>query len=206
MPQSISAESIQVVTFTLINQVNNESEDYALPIENVKEIRTLEDITEVPKAKSYVKGIMNLRGIIIPIVDVKDKLGFGKTVVDKKSKQRILVAEVGNSLYGLLVDDVDQVMRIESKDIGPVPTNALESYGYVSGIAKTKNRLIILLDAISLIDDCQDDTIKEIQNNTQSQKIEEKPTIDDIPDELKAVFEEDSQGIPPTEIIREEKP
>ena len=201
MSQS-TAESIQVVTFTLVNQINKKSEDYALPIKNVKEIRTLEEITEVPKAKSYVKGIMNLRGLIIPVVDVKDKLGFGKTLVNKKSKQRILVAEVNDSLYGLLVDDVDQVMRIESKDIGPIPSDTFESYGYVTGIAKIKNRLIVLLDAAPLINDCQDETIQDIQSDQQFDT-NEKPTIDDIPDELKAVFEEDSEGIQPTEIIRE---
>ncbi|RDJ31882.1 MAG: hypothetical protein DWQ18_01025 [Crenarchaeota archaeon] len=214
MTQQITTDSIQVVTFSLINSTNNKKEDYAIPIEQVKEIRTLEEITKIPKAKSYVRGIMNLRGLIIPVIDVKDKLGFGTTEISSSSKQRILVADVHDSLYGLLVDDVDQVLRISSNDIGAPPPGAFDSYNYVKGIAKTNQKLLVLIDVIPLIQDAADVEIPKsepkeskpevkkeiIQNETKTEEIS-----DDIPDELKSVFEEDASGTPPTEIIRNEE-
>ena len=227
MAQSVVSDSLQVVTFCLVNQTNDKREDYAIPIEQVKEIRTLEENTNVPKAKSFDKGIMNLRGLIIPVIDVKDKLGFGSTDLSKESKQRILVAEVKDSLYGLLVDDVDQVMRIPSKEIGPAPPGAFEALNYVKGIAKTSDKLIVLLDVLPLISDEENeakdirkksDIPSEIKQNPPpkiSESIPEEPKIetkssndeevDDIPPELKAVFDEDENGIAPTEIIREEE-
>ena len=225
MAQVTTSDSMQVVTFCLVNHANNKREDYAIPIEQVKEIRTLEEITKVPKAKSYVKGIMNLRGLIIPVIDVKDKLGFGATDLSNKSKQRILVAELKESLYGLLVDDVDQVMRIPSKDVGPAPPGAFEALNYVKGIAKTSEKLIVLLDVLPLINEEQTEA-KELTKNPQNEaKIEQiqpqeiiepaselpplesespKEEVDDIPPELKAVFDEDENGIAPTEIKRDE--
>ena len=227
MAQSVVSDSLQVVTFCLVNQTNDKREDYAIPIEQVKEIRTLEEITKVPKAKSFVKGIMNLRGLIIPVIDVKDKLGFGSTDLSKESKQRILVAEVKDSLYGLLVDDVDQVMRIPSKEIGPAPPGAFEALNYVKGIAKTSDKLIVLLDVLPLINDEKNEA-KDITKNSEipsenkqntpskiPESIPEEPKVetkssndeeaDDIPPELKAVFDEDENGISPTEIIRKEE-
>ena len=214
MTQQISTDSIQVVTFSLINNTNNKKEDYAIPIEQVKEIRTLEEITKIPKAKSYVRGIMNLRGLIIPVIDVKDKLGFGSTEISS-SKQRILVADVHNSLYGLLVDDVDQVLRISSNDIGAPPPGAFDSYNYVKGIAKTNQKLLVLIDVNPLIQDAADVEIpkneaKESKPEVKKEIIQTETTTpteevtDDIPDELKSVFEEDVNGIPPAEIIRQE--
>ena len=226
LAQVTTSDSMQVVTFCLVNKANNKREDYAIPIEQVREIRTIEEITKVPKAKSYVKGIMNLRGLIIPVIDVKDKLGFGTTDLSNKSKQRILVAELKDSLYGLLVDDVDQVMRIPSKDIGPAPPGAFEALNYVKGIAKTSEKLIVLLDVLPLINEEQAES-KQLTNNSQNEsKIEqiqpqettkpeselppqqvESPSeedVDDIPPELKAVFDEDENGVVPTEIKRDD--
>ena len=225
LAQATISDSMQVVTFCLVNQTNNKREDYAIPIEQVKEIRTLEEITKVPKAKSYVRGIMNLRGLIIPVIDVKDKLGFGTTDLSNKSKQRILVAEVKDSLYGLLVDDVDQVMRIPSKDIGPAPPGAFDALNYVKGIAKTSEKLVVLLDVLPLISGEQAESQEFVNNSKNESSIEqiqtqettksepkmpqtEEPSkneeIDDIPPELKAVFDEDKNGITPTEINRDE--
>jgi len=70
--QVASADTIQVVSFMLQNQAGKK-EDYAIPIEQVREIRSVEKITRVPKSESFVKGIMNLRGLIIPVIDVKEK-------------------------------------------------------------------------------------------------------------------------------------
>ncbi|HXG14429.1 MAG TPA: chemotaxis protein CheW, partial [Candidatus Nitrosotenuis sp.] len=152
-----------------------------------------------------------LRGLIIPVIDVKEKLGLGSEGTNS-SKQRILVADVNGSLTGLLVDEVDQVMRIQTKDIEEAPQGAFESYHYLKGIAKINERLIILLDVGSLMGqkEAQKETKKEqtAPKPTQQQippteKTDTQPTIDDIPAELAEVFKEDAEGIPPTQIQRE---
>ncbi len=219
--QAASVDTIQVVSFMIVNQ-SNKKEDYAIPIEQVREIRSVEKITRVPRSESHVKGIMNLRGLIIPVIDVKEKLGLG-THTTTNSKQRILVANIADSLTGLLVDEVDQVMRIQTKDIDSAPQSATESHHYIKGIAKLDQRLIILLDAEALLLGKRESTEKEaklsktkVSETTKTPKPEENnptemaqvesasQTINDIPPELAAVFAEDEQGIPPTQIIREE--
>ena len=162
--QLVSIDAFQVVTFSLMD--SQKKENYAIPIEQIREIRAVESITKVPKAKSYVKGIMNLRGLIIPVIDVKEKLGLD-SVSTNSSKQRILVAEVNNSLAGLLVDEVDQVMRIQTKDVEPAPQGTLESHNYVKGIAKSDKKLIVLLDVEKLLGDSSFAITEAIQGGNQ---------------------------------------
>lgn len=222
--QTASIDTFQVVSFVILNQ-SNKKEDYAIPIEQVREIRSVEKITRVPRSESFVRGIMNLRGLIIPVIDVKEKLGLGTRTESPTSKQRILVVSISGSLTGLLVDEVDQVMRIQTKDIEQAPQGTVDSH-YIKGIAKLEQRLVVLLDAESLLlgkkeslesigVEKKSTETKSKQNQTQIPKQQEKPqseitqvesanqTIDDIPAELAAVFAEDQQGIPPTQIIRE---
>ncbi|MEO9308834.1 MAG: chemotaxis protein CheW [Nitrososphaera sp.] len=161
--QTVSFDSFQAVTFCLND--GQKKEEYAIPIEQVREIRAVETITNIPKAKSYVKGIMNLRGLIIPIIDVKEKLGLGSGA--SSSKQRILVADVKGSLTGLLVDEVDQVIRIQTKDMGKAPQAVLESHNYIQGIAKNNDKLIVLVDAVKLLEDSSSEIQKAMEGSKQ---------------------------------------
>ncbi|MFI5407533.1 MAG: chemotaxis protein CheW [Nitrososphaerales archaeon] len=163
--QLVSLDAFQVVTFSLMD--SQKKENYAIPIEQIREIRAVESITKVPKAKSYVKGIMNLRGQIIPVIDVKEKLVLDSDTNSNSSKQRILVAEINNSLAGLLVDEVDQVMKIQTKDVEPAPQGTLESHNYVKGIAKSDKKLIVLLDVEKLLDDSSFAITEAIQGGNQ---------------------------------------
>jgi purine-binding chemotaxis protein CheW len=213
MAQTIS-DSIQVVSFNIIN--SGKKEDYAIPIEQVREIRTVEKITKVPHSEPHVKGIMNLRGLIIPVIDVKEKLGLDSGGSTNSSKQRILVAEVNNSLTGLLVDEVDQVMRIQTKDIEPAPQGALESHNYVKGVAKINEKLMILLDVNLLLGSNKTENTQPTSTfHRKSKPVEQSQSagdsspksaesLGDIPPELAEVFKEDAEGIFPTQIIREE--
>ncbi len=203
-----TSESVQIVSFSLVNELNKKKENYGVPIEQVKEIRSFENITKVPKAKHFVKGIMNLRGMIIPVVDVKKRLGFGETKELNKN-HRILIADVRDSVYGLIVDNVDQVMQITIKDIEPIPPDSFESHHYIKGIAKVKGKLIVLLDIIALFEFEQDldnsndqqeiEELKTLRNNSEIEneniqaKDLESTTENDIPDVLKEVFKEDEE-------------
>ena len=153
--QVLAEDSFQAVTFCLIDK--QKKEDYAIPIEQVREIRAVESITNIPKAKSYVKGIMNLRGMIIPIIDVKEKLGLVSENQANSTKQRILVIEVNGTQTGLLVDEVDQVMRIQTKDLEQAPQTVLESHNYIKGIAKLNQKLVVLIDVVKLLQDSTSD-------------------------------------------------
>ena len=150
MSETVVEEYSQVVVFSLINQEIGKKEDYGVSIDQVREIRPIESITKVPNAKSYIKGVMNLRGMIVPIFDVKEKLGFSN--VAPSSKARILVADVQSKLTGLLIDEIDQVMRIPVKEIETHLSGGLESLEYIKGVAKISGRLIVLLDIVKLLE------------------------------------------------------
>lgn len=182
------SDSIQVVSFGL-KYGTDKSESYAIPIEQVKEIRQLEEITPVPNSKSFVKGVMNLRGLIIPVIDVKAKLGFEESDVNK-DEQRVLVAEVENSLYGLLVDDVDQVMRFSTEDIDPLPEGTVESDGQIKGIIRTENKLITLLDITKLIQGSKEEISNETSESSQIKQKDNEKQDEELPKELLELLDE----------------
>ena len=163
--QVLTVDSFQAVTFCLVG--GQKKEDYAIPIEQVREIRAVESITNIPNAKSYVKGIMNLRGLIIPVIDVKEKLGLASEVEVNSSKQRILVIEVNGTQTGLLVDEVDQVMRIQTKDLESAPQTVLESHNYIKGIAKLNQKLVVLIDVVKLLSDSSADLSQIMEGDKQ---------------------------------------
>ncbi|HWP78239.1 MAG TPA: chemotaxis protein CheW, partial [Candidatus Nitrosotenuis sp.] len=107
-----------------------------------------------------------LRGLIIPVIDVKEKLGLGSEGTNS-SKQRILVADVNGSLTGLLVDEVDQVMRIQTKDIEEAPQAVLESHNYIKGIVKNNEKLIVLIDAVTFLEDSSSEIQQALEGNKQ---------------------------------------
>ena len=150
MSETAIEGNLQVVVFSLVDQETKKKEDYGISIEQVREIRLLESITKVPNTKNYVKGVINLRGTIIPVIDVREKLGFSGGMASPKA--RILVADVGNKLTGLLIDEVDQVLRIPLKEIETNLSRELESLEYINGVAKTSGRLVVLLDMIKLLE------------------------------------------------------
>ncbi len=200
--ETIPADSIKVISFSLVNESNKKKENYAVPIEQIREIRNFSEITNVPKAKKYVKGVMNLRGLIIPVIDIKKRLGFGDVDVVNQSNYKIIITDVRDSIYGIIVDKVEKVLEISSKQIEPIPSNSFESHHYIKGVAKIQGQLIVLLDIIALLEDSQENEIDEFENQIQSnpnsidqtdQNQKSEDIDDDIPEELKEVFKEDAQ-------------
>ncbi len=211
--ETVPVDSLQVITFSLVNETTKKKENYAVPIEQIREIRNFTDITTVPKAKEFVQGVMNLRGLIIPVIDIKKRLGFGEADLQNPKNYKIIIADVRDSIYGLIVDKVEHVMQIAPNEIEPVPTDSFESYHYIKGIAKTQGHLLVLLDIIALLEDSeenQDDQFQEeleINNSDthQTSEINSKTNSnlendDDIPEELKEVFREDEQEDLSTEV------
>ncbi len=212
--ETVPVDSLQVITFSLINENTKKKENYAVPIEQIREIRNFTEITTVPKAKKFVQGVMNLRGIIIPVIDIKKRLGFGEADIQNPRNYKIIIADVRDSIYGLIVDKVEHVMQISPEEIEPVPSDSFDSYHYIKGIAKTQGHLLVLIDIIALLEDSDenlnDQFEEELEINTlESNKTSEinsetnsnlEESDDDIPEELKEIFKEDEQENLPTEV------
>lgn len=120
-------------------------EEYGVDVRQVQEIRRMSEITSVPRAPEFVRGVINLRGRILPVLDLKRKLGLGE--VEAGRATRIVVVRVGERLLGLLVDGASQVLKVAVSRIEPPPEEVLERGGdYIRGVAKLDDRLIILVD------------------------------------------------------------
>ncbi len=135
----------QFVTFNIYN------EDYAVDILSVQEIIRATEITKVPKVQESIEGVINLRGRVIPVVNLRKKFGFSDKALDAVS--RIIVLNVDGIIIGVIVDSVSEVLRISSDLIEPPPLSAGISSDYIMGIAKLKDRLIMILDINRLLSD-----------------------------------------------------
>ncbi|MCL5978561.1 MAG: chemotaxis protein CheW [Nitrospirae bacterium] len=132
-------ELLQLVTFTLGN------EEYAVDILKVHEINRMREITKVPNSPSYVEGVINLRGRVIPVVNLREKFGLQRKDEDKDL--RIMIMDVRGVTMGLIVDSVQEVLRIPADIVEPPPPMATDiTTEFINGIAKQEDRLIILLD------------------------------------------------------------
>jgi len=128
-----------LVVFTLAN------EQYGVGISVISEIIKLQPITYVPRAPAFVEGVTNLRGKVLPVLDLRKR--FGLTVAAASRESRIVVAEVNNILVGMVVDAVNEVLRVPQEAVEPPsPVVTTVDSAFISGIAKVGNRLIILLD------------------------------------------------------------
>lgn len=148
-----TAEQVQTVVEDyeefLCIRVSNEI--YGINIMKIKEIIKPREVTEIPRAPSFVSGVISLRGVIIPIVDMLDRLGLMRGAVSGRG--RVVVVKHGEDFTGLLVDEVIQVVRIPKDRFEPAPS-VLEGINrdFVSGIGRTDNRMIILLNLDTITD------------------------------------------------------
>jgi purine-binding chemotaxis protein CheW len=126
-------------------------EEYGVDVRLVQEIRRVTEVTQVPRAPEFIKGVMNLRGRIIPVVDLKLRLSLGEVVPTRAS--RIVVVKLADRLIGLLVDGASKVMKVPVSAIDAPPEEVVAKGGtYIRGVAKLENRLIILIDLHRILD------------------------------------------------------
>ena len=137
-------KDLQIVGFRIGN------ETYGVRIGAVREIVRVPEITAVPSAPDTVEGVINLRGKIIPVMDLRKRFGQAEITSDKKN--RILVVELDNKLLGLIVNSASEVLKIPPSEIeAPGSVFSDGESGYVTGVGKLKGRLIILLDISKLL-------------------------------------------------------
>jgi purine-binding chemotaxis protein CheW len=129
----------QLVTFFL------DKEEYGVPVLRSREIVRVGDITRIPEAPPHIRGVFNLRGRILPIVDLRTRLGMPSMAVTPKS--RIILVDAHGRQLSLLVDAVSRMARVPVSAVKPPPPDVLSAYtDYVTGVAQVGSRLIILLD------------------------------------------------------------
>jgi purine-binding chemotaxis protein CheW len=137
-------KDLQVVGFRIGN------ETFGVRIGSVREIVRVPEITAVPSAPETIEGVINLRGKIIPVMDLRKR--FGQSDIQPDKKNRILVVELENKLVGLIVNAASEVLKIAPSEIeAPGNLFAEGESSYVIGVGKLKGRLIILLDIAKLL-------------------------------------------------------
>ena len=134
-----ATHTMQLVSFRLAE------EEYGVEITKIREIILMGEITQIPQTPHYVKGLINLRSTVIPVIDLRARFGLAET--DLTDESRIMVLNVADKEIGIIVDAVSEVLRISNDQIAPPPpTVAGLGREYLTGLVKLEERLLILLD------------------------------------------------------------
>ncbi|MGG0718811.1 chemotaxis protein CheW [Robertmurraya massiliosenegalensis] len=133
------AEDIKFIVFQL------KEKEYAIPVDKVNSIEKVDHITRVPGLTSYVKGVINLRGVVTPIIDLR--LRFGLEEFQYTESTRVIIVAIDGMEVGLIVDSANDVIDVNVTSIEPQPeVVGVTEVAYISGVAKIDKRLLILLD------------------------------------------------------------
>jgi purine-binding chemotaxis protein CheW len=137
---------IQLVGFRLDN------EEYAIAITRIQEIILMKPITRIPQVPDFIEGLINLRGSVIPIFNLRKR--FGLPSRERDDETRTIVVNVHDKTVGCIVDAVTQVIRINRDQVQPPPLGVMAvSHNYLAGLARLDDRLVIILDIDKLFDD-----------------------------------------------------
>lgn len=140
-----NGDELQLVSF------NIGSEEFGVEILKVQEINRMVEITRVPQAPHYVEGVINLRGKVIPIIDLRKRFSLEVKEYDKNT--RIVVVDINGNIMGMIVDAVSEVLRLSSSTIEPPPEIVTGvNAEYIKGVAKLEDRLLIFLDLSKVVD------------------------------------------------------
>lgn len=152
---TLQQDEQQLVVFDL------STEAYGVDIGAVREIIRLQDITKVPRTPEFVEGVINLRGKVIPVVDLRKR--FGLPAEEESKENRIVVVDIGAQDIGVIVDAVTEVLRIATESVEPPASVIITADSeYLLGIAKLDSRLIILLDLEQVLTEAEHNSLLEI--------------------------------------------
>ena len=138
MTNALEQKNLKVIVFQLADK------EYAIPVSHVKGIEKLMHITRVPKAERYVKGVINLRGVVTPVIDLRER--FELPISGNEETTRIIIITLETMEVGFIVDSANDVLDIDASSIEQQPevVGSLEEE-FIAGVAKLDNRLLILL-------------------------------------------------------------
>ncbi len=142
--KTYSGHEVQLVAFKLGR------EEYGISILQVQEIKRLTDITRVPHTPEYITGVINLRGSVLPVIDLKKRLGL--PVQTHTDNTRIIIVKIDEVVVGMLVDAVSEVLAIDQANIeDPDAVVGGVAANFISGVGKLDNRLLILLNLEAIV-------------------------------------------------------
>ena len=128
---------------------------YGIPIEHVFEIKKMEEITVVPKAPKFIEGVINMRGNVIPVIDLRKRFGMEKVEITKRTK--IIIVEIGKRQFGVVVDAVAEVVTLAADQIEPsLPTVSGLKAEFINAIGKLNDKLIIILEISKILQSTED--------------------------------------------------
>ncbi len=146
----------QIVVFEL------GSEQFGVSISSVESIIKMQAVTKMPHAPSFVEGVTNLRGKVLPVIDLRKRFGMDAQPADKDS--RIIVISVNRSEVGMIVDGVSEVLTVPEGSVEPAPAIATTvDSTFITGIAKFDERLVILLDLDRVLTTQEQESLSDIQ-------------------------------------------
>lgn len=144
-------------------------EEFGVDILSVETIIRMMEITKIPRAPEFVEGVINLRGMIIPIIDFRKK--FKMNPRDEGKDTRIIVTNVGNKQMGFIVDSVSEVIRLPVTAIDPPPSivSGIEAE-YIDGVGKLDDRLLILINIQKLFDESERENLEKFEKTLSEQQ------------------------------------
>ena len=147
--ENTAVEESDTLVQYIVVKIGNEQ--YGINIQYIDNIVRSQKITRVPKTQMYYKGVINLRGEIIPVMSIRLKLGLSDD--EFTDKTRIIIVKVENATIGVIVDQVRDVVTLDSEDTEKITKTASDdaAAGYISGIGKSKGELISLLDIVGVV-------------------------------------------------------
>ena len=148
--ETSSSDAYQYITFT----VNNE--EYGIDIMSVLEIKGWTDTTRLPNQPDYLRGVLNLRGAIVPIIDLRHRFGEGQT--EASSTNVVIIVSIQHRYIGILVDAVSDIMTVSKSDIQDIPNvDGSSRENFLSGLVTLNERMVAILELGQLKSDCDDD-------------------------------------------------
>jgi purine-binding chemotaxis protein CheW len=143
------AENLVSDLKVIVFQLNDK--EYGVPVSQVKSIEKIMHITRVPHTNPFVKGVMNLRGVVTPLLDLRVRFGMGEQAYTEGT--RVIIVSIEDKEVGLIVDGANDVIDIPTSKIEPPPeVVGLEAEGYIDGVANLDKRLLILIDLHKILE------------------------------------------------------
>ncbi|WP_394810750.1 chemotaxis protein CheW [Alkalibacillus aidingensis] len=154
--QSLKDE--KVIVFQL------KDEEYGVPVENVGSIERMQKITRVPNAPKFVKGVINLRGVVTPVIDLRERFELEQTEYNEST--RIIIVNIEDKDVGMIVDGANDVVDIPSEKVDPAPkVVGSVDVDYIRGVAKLEQRLLILLNLGKVLSEDEVKHLSTVENN-----------------------------------------
>ena len=149
-----SSQELQLVIFLLAK------EEYGLPITKVQEINRMVSITRLPQTPDFMEGVINLRERVIPVIDLRKRFQLAAATISDDT--RIIIVDVDGQTIGVIVDAVNEVVRLPGASVEPPPPAFVLDSQYIHGIGKLDGRLLILLDIDKVLTSQEVITLKSL--------------------------------------------